>query len=102
MKIFLDDKRDTPDGFIRCWWPDEVITILQKREPIEVLSLDHDLGDDSKGTGYTVLKWLEEQVFFDRNFPIPNTICIHSANPVGRMNMEAALCNIKKMIANRD
>ena len=26
------------------------------------VSLDHDLGDDARGTGYDVIRWLEEAV----------------------------------------
>ena len=28
MKIFLDDIRNTPDGWVRCYWPDEVLSLL--------------------------------------------------------------------------
>ncbi|WP_374334279.1 cyclic-phosphate processing receiver domain-containing protein [Leeia sp.] len=48
IRIFLDDERATPAGWVRAWWPDEVITLLQTCEVAEV-SLDHDLGDDQRG-----------------------------------------------------
>ena len=49
---------------------------------IELLDLDHDLGDYAKfgGDGVKLLDWLEET---GRNYPIR----IHSANVVGRENM---------------
>ena len=49
---------------------------------IELLDLDHDLGDYAKfgGDGVKLLDWLEET---GRNYPIR----IHSANPVGVANM---------------
>ncbi len=25
MRVFLDDERPTPDGWVRVWWPDEAI-----------------------------------------------------------------------------
>jgi hypothetical protein len=47
MKVFLDDGRPTPAGWMRAYWPDEVIALL-KTGRVEELSLDHDLGDDSR------------------------------------------------------
>jgi hypothetical protein len=42
------------------------------------ISLDHDLGDDTRGTGYDVILWIEEQVF-TCGFKAP-VIYVHSAN----------------------
>ena len=54
MKIFLDDERPTPNGWIGLRWPEEVIELLTTKNVTEI-SLDHDLGDDAHGTGYDVL-----------------------------------------------
>jgi len=92
VKVFLDDVRPTPDGWVRCYWPDEVIELL-KTGKVEVVSLDHDLGDDTRGTGMDVCKWIEQTVYengFDGGF-IPPAVLIHSANPVGRENMEFSI-----------
>ena len=32
MKIYLDDERSTPDGWLRVYWPDEAIEILKSGE----------------------------------------------------------------------
>ncbi|PZP08852.1 MAG: hypothetical protein DI621_07230 [Pseudomonas protegens] len=48
MKIYLDDERQTPQGWVRTYWPDEVIALL-KAGGVEDISLDHDLGDDQRG-----------------------------------------------------
>ena len=61
MKVYLDDERTTPDGWVRTYWPEEAIALL-KTGAVTEISLDHDLGDDAHGTGYSVLLWLEEQV----------------------------------------
>lgn len=61
MKVYLDDERATPEGWVRAWWPDEVIALLETGQVSE-LSLDHDLGDDPRGTGYDVILWVEEAV----------------------------------------
>lgn len=93
MKIYLDDERQTPPGWVRCYWPDEVIELL-KNNTVTELSLDHDLGDDQRGTGYDVLVWLEEQVIL-HNYPIP-AITVHSSNPSAKRKMLSAIYNMNK------
>jgi len=74
MKVFLDDERPTPTGWIRAYWPDEVIALLNTGQ-VEELSLDHDLGDDHRGTGYDVILWIEKAVAL-RGFVPPRITCI--------------------------
>ena len=94
MKVYLDDERATPDGWIRCYWPDEVIELLYSGDVTEI-SLDHDLGDDKRGTGYDVLVWIEEAVA-DRGW-CPPAMSVHSANSSARQKMEAAIRQIHKL-----
>ncbi|MEO8899953.1 MAG: cyclic-phosphate processing receiver domain-containing protein [Polyangiaceae bacterium] len=94
MKIFLDDCRPTPEGWIEARWPDEVIVLLEQGGVIEV-SLDHDLGDDERGTGYDVLSWIEEAVA-TRSFQPPR-LHVHSANPAARMRMLQAIAAIERL-----
>ena len=61
MRVLLDDERQTPDGWVRVYWPDEAIRLFETGQ-VEELSLDHDLGDESRGTGYDVVVWIEEAV----------------------------------------
>lgn len=75
MKIFLDDERQTPEGWVRVYWPDEAIELLKTGQVSEV-SLDHDLGDDQRGTGYDVVLWIEEAVRL--NGFTPPRIHVHS------------------------
>ncbi|AFJ02714.1 hypothetical protein Q7C_1565 [Methylophaga frappieri] len=96
MKVYLDDERKTPDGWVRCYWPDEVIELLYSGEVTEI-SLDHDLGDDERGTGYDVLLWIEEAVG-GRGWQPPK-ISVHSANASARQKMEAAIRQIDKLTA---
>jgi hypothetical protein len=93
VKVFLDDERVTPEGWVRTFWPEEVIALLETGQVAE-LSLDHDLGDDEHGTGYTVLLWLEEQVVV--HGMTPPKIRVHSANSSARLKMEAAIASIKR------
>jgi hypothetical protein len=84
MKIWLDDVREAPPGWTRAYWPDEVIAHLVRGEVTD-LSLDHDLGDDRRGTGYDVIRWIEEAVAACKF--VPPRIAVHSANPIGRERM---------------
>ncbi|MBT0420858.1 cyclic-phosphate processing receiver domain-containing protein [Morganella morganii] len=94
MKVYLDDERETPQGFVRVYWPDEAIKLLQTGE-VTLISLDHDLGDDERGTGYDVLLWIEEQVYLN-GFKAPKII-VHSANTSARQKMELAINHIKQI-----
>jgi len=93
MKIFLDDERKTPKGWIRVYWPNEAIEFLKTGKVTEI-SLDHDLGDDEKGTGYDVILWIEEEVVY--NGFNPPKIIVHSANVSARRKMELGIKNIIK------
>lgn len=94
MKVYLDDVRPTPEGWVRCYWPEEVINIL-KSQQVSHLSLDHDLGDieNDQRNGYAVLLWIEEQVVTN-GFTPPPVITVHSDNSSARIKMEAAIQSI--------
>jgi len=101
MRVYLDDVRDAPLGWIRARTPEEVITHLCSGL-VEELSLDHDLGLDTRDaerSGYSVLVWLEREVGEGRwSFPLPK-IEIHSANPPGRERMRRAIDSIRRLHA---
>lgn len=100
LRIYLDDERTEPDGWVRAFTPNEVIALVLDGN-VGAVSLDHDLGDDEKiGTGYTVAIWLEEKVYTDPTFICPE-IFVHSANGVGRAKIEAAIASIKKELVRR-
>lgn len=94
MKVYLDDERTTSDGWVRTYWPEEAIALL-KTGAVTEISLDHDLGDDAHGTGYSVLLWLEEQVAV--HGMVPPIMHVHSANASARQKMEAAIATINRL-----
>ena len=98
MKVYLDDERQTPDGWVRACWPDEAIALLETGTVTEI-SLDHDLGDDERGTGYDVVLWIEEAVAL-RGFA-PPTMVVHSANSSARFKMELGIEAIRKRVCVR-
>ncbi len=86
MKIWLDDIRKAPKGYVQTYSVNQTKTVIEEAEQngteIEVLDLDHDLGDYARdgGDAIKLLDWLIERGTF---YPIH----LHTANPVGRANM---------------
>lgn len=104
-KLYLDDVRKTPIGWLRAYTAAECIAMLEKGDIVE-LSLDHDLSDDhyvgkfDAGTGYAVVLWLENKVREDPTFKMP-TVHLHTMNPVGREHMRKGLERIDQFIEIR-
>ena len=89
MKIWLDDLRPAPLGFLWCRSVNEakaVIAEAEKLQPIECIDCDHDLGDYAAdgGDGIRLLYWLLERGTL---YPV----ALHTMNPVGRENMRRML-----------
>ena len=104
MKLWLDDVRPAPEGYIWCKSVRSAKDAIEARElfdgitwtydngtkellcPFELIDIDHDAGDYANDGGdyIKLLDWLEET---GRNYPIR----IHSMNPVGRENMRAVI-----------
>lgn len=96
MKIWLDDIREAPDGW--AWIKtvkDTIATMGLIYGEVKEISLDHDLGENQP-TGYDLIKWLEEKVM-RQGYSFPK-ITVHSANLVGRANIEAAVKRIEEFL----
>lgn len=96
IKVYLDDERPTPDGWVHARWPEDAIALLQTGN-VSHISLDHDLGDDEHGTGNDVVLWIEEAVATS-GF-MPPVITVHSANSSAREKMLAGIESIKRLAA---
>lgn len=87
MKLYLDDIRKAPNGYIQVYSVNQAIKMIEKAENnndiIEILDLDHDLGDFSNDGG-DAIKLLDCLVERNTLYPIK----LHTANPVGRANMQ--------------
>lgn len=93
INIYLDDIRDCPKGFILAKDIDKAIDLMRNNK-VNIISLDHDLGVNSKGellpTGYDLVKYIcEHGIRF-------NKIYIHTDNPVGRDSMYQTLIASQK------
>ena len=97
MKLWIDDVRPAPEGYVWCKSVNEAKAEIKNREyrlqyflniehEIELIDIDHDAGDyASDGGDYIkLLDWLEET---GRSY----SIRIHSMNPVGVANMRAII-----------
>lgn len=86
MKLWVDDVRPAPEGYMWADNTDDAISIiriaLEYGINIEVIDLDHDAGDYAKygGDYIKILDWMER-----KQISVP--IRIHSMNPVGAENM---------------
>ena len=100
MKLWLDDVRPAPEGWLHLKTPVDVIEHLCTGD-VEELSLDHDLGlvtsEGREWTGYDVLTWIEEQLATSPEPLHVPRISIHSANSVGRDRMQRALESIGRL-----
>lgn len=94
MRVFLDDKREAPEGWIRTYTVAETIELLKTRQVME-LSLDNDLGEGIP-EGYLVLNKLEEIVFNDKTFPVP-LMQVHSSNASRVQDMNRAISSIYRI-----
>lgn len=94
MKVYMDDVRVAPDGWTRTYTVDQTIHLLKMRV-VTHLSLDNDLGE-GQAEGYNVLDWLEEVIYNDKTFPMPE-IHIHSANATRVEYMKRAAKSIERI-----
>lgn len=94
MRVYLDDVRPVPDGWVLARTVDEALAWLATGQVTEV-SLDHDLGEAEAGTGYDVLLWIEQAVA-ERDY-VPPAIRIHTSNPAARPRMQAAVRSIQRL-----
>jgi hypothetical protein len=97
MKIYLDDLRGPPAGWIKVTHPDEVISYILQGEA-EVIDLDYHLGKDWKFTGLTVLKWLQNEILEGRTPTVVPEILIHTGDLQAMEEMEGIRSRIYEWI----
>src|SRR3990167_6160854 len=86
QRLWVDDIRPMPEGFdLWAKTANEAVALLLMNT-VGFVSFDHDLGGS---TGYEVAKWVEQAAFEGLIGPFEWEV--HSSNPVGRQNIEAAL-----------
>ena len=97
MKIFLDDHREPPAGWVKGTHPDEVISHILQGEA-EIIDLDYHPGNDGKYTGLTVLKWLQNEIGEGRTPAVVPWNMIHTSDQEAWEIMEGIRRRIYKWI----
>jgi hypothetical protein len=104
--LWVDDLRPLPADLQGPQWPDsggaywwavatsfhDAIVVLETCPYIKHISLDHDIASfygQREMTGYDVLMWIAQRK--SEGHPYPLDIKLHTANPVGRANMQEIL-----------
>lgn len=82
MKLYLDDLRAPPPDFVLARSSEQAIQICKNQMP-KFMSLDHDLGGID--TAMIFLKRLVDEAW-DKTSDPPEYY-VHSANPVGKLNI---------------
>lgn len=88
IRLWLDDERPAPEGWTHVRTAGEAIEVIATGGVVEV-SFDHDLGVAEAGTGYELAVWIEERAATGEIAEL--NWAVHSANPVGRARIEAAM-----------
>jgi hypothetical protein len=114
--LWLDDLRDPSQGQFKIWlnlafgenldviWVkdyDEFVKYFKKNEMPYAISFDHDLGNEltdhpelNEKTGLDCAKWIVDYCM-NNAVRLPKYF-VHSANPVGRENIQSYLDNYLK------
>ena len=104
MKLWIDDVRPAPDGYVWCKSTLNALHTMYKYRFNEIteIHLDHDAGEYVKEGGdfIEILKELErlcrtgnalKRAFWENKCKNEYTFVLHSANPVGVANMRAII-----------
>ena len=94
-RIWLDDSRPMPEGYTTWVRFAEHAIFLIATESVEFISFDHDLGLESKMTGYDVAEFIEK-MSSDKLQTVPIGWEIHSANPIEKHNIRMAMKSAEK------
>jgi hypothetical protein len=114
--LFIDDERNLEDVTWAPWevrekyrnekwviarsYGDAMVEILNHGFP-KFISFDHDLGDETKHTGFDLAKQLVENDIISGDqetrqaykFPVDFAFYVHSQNQIGKANIEGLLNN---------
>ena len=86
MKLFVDDTRPCPAGWVLArTYKEAMAHLFYCSNGVSEVSLDHDLGEEK--TGYDIACAIEEVAHTFDNYNPPLIHC-HSANPVGIKRIE--------------
>lgn len=98
VKIYVDDMRETPNGFIHFYTVDECVGYIRRMYKQGIsnfyLDLDNDAGEEYSKFGgdyINILNRLEDMYNMGHLKHINFSIHIHSMNPVAIQNMRSII-----------
>lgn len=96
-KLYLDDERNpkTPGPWVVVRSYENFIATIEKLGVPAEMSLDHDLGEGEGKDGIDCVKWLINKKGIDLR---KVKINVHSANTVGRENIEGLIKSWNKFL----
>ena len=86
IKIWVDDVRPAPDGYIHCRSVNEAkaaIRFYERNFSDDTILINLDYDSDDGGDYIKILDWLEEEDIVDTGY----FFHLHTRNPVGVKNM---------------
>ena len=100
-KLYLDDERNpkTPGPWVVVRSYDEFISMIEKNGVPGEISFDHDLGAGEGKDGIDCVKWMVNERQFDMRNLIIN---VHSANTVGKENIEGLIKSWNQFLDNEN
>ena len=98
MKLWIDDVRPAPEGWVHAKTAEEARKWIESGEMIQAISFDHDLGEGQEN-GHDLVSLVEERVYLGK-MGLPE-MAVHSANPVGARRIFAAIEAINRWRSDR-
>lgn len=103
MKVWLDDVREAPDGWLWVRNAEDFKEVFACFYPhITEISFDHDIASfDHLGneiTGYHCFCIVEKHAFVNADYTIPKMTC-HSSNPAGRAKILQGIRAMERWVA---
>ena len=103
MKLFIDDLRPTPEGWIGTDSIKQAIEYLQTGK-VTHLSLDYDYDRNSwsiKGWYWDIMKWLLDRAAENQSNCLPTYYRFHTSNPDGRRNYRGAFDQLRRSLPTK-
>ena len=98
IKVWLDDEWEPTEDWYWVKTTEECVNYLRSHK-VDMLSLDYDLGDNSRGTGLSVAQWLTWAAQYNPTVSrdtLPHLIAIHSSNEIGKQKIRRELRKLGK------
>ena len=90
MKIFLDDKKTAPDGWVLVTCAEDLLKLYKEQQgKVTAVSFDVDLGP-CQTSGFGAASWVHKLLVANPSWPIPEMYC-HSDSWMGRVSFKGAI-----------